>query len=191
MNSRDKILNALRNQRNGAAASATEFPRSLQNTTKQFRTVLTNIGGIVVDVTSYSDINHYVVANFSASQRIVTTRTELSSHEVIVNFRGDPHLLETIDLAILPGHFGVAENGAVWITNELMGDRALPFICQHLALVIAKKNIVPTLHEAYDRINTGYAFGTFIAGPSKTADIEQSLVLGAHGPKSLTVFLMD
>ena len=48
------------------------------------------------------------------------------------------------------------------------------------------------MHEAYDLIgDKDYGFATFIAGPSKTADIEQSLVLGAHGPKTMTVFLLD
>jgi L-lactate dehydrogenase complex protein LldG len=86
----------------------------------------------------------------------------------------------------------VAENGAVWVTEELMGDRALPFICEHLVLVIERPAIYPTLHEAYAQIgNADYNFATFVAGPSKTADIEQSLVLGAHGPKSLTLFLKE
>ena len=103
-----------------------------------------------------------------------------------------PHAFENVDLAILKGHFGVAENGAVWITDKLMGDRSIPFISQHLALVINKQDIVPTLQEAYERIDYDpYEYGTVIAGPSKTADIEQSLVLGAHGPKSLIVFLMS
>ncbi|MNW08326.1 Lactate utilization protein C [compost metagenome] len=47
------------------------------------------------------------------------------------------------------------------------------------------------MHEAYQKIaDSVYGFGTFIAGPSKTADIEQSLVLGAHGPKNMTVFIL-
>ena len=67
----------------------------------------------------------------------------------------------------------------------------LPFICQHLVAVIDAQNIVATMQVAYDRIaGTQYGFGTFIAGPSKTADIEQSLVLGAHGPKTMTVFIL-
>jgi L-lactate dehydrogenase complex protein LldG len=57
--------------------------------------------------------------------------------------------------------------------------------------VITPDAIVPTLHEAYEKISdNAYGFGVFIAGPSKTADIEQSLVLGAHGPKTMTVFIL-
>jgi L-lactate dehydrogenase complex protein LldG len=99
--------------------------------------------------------------------------------------------LENVQLAILTGAFAVAENGAVWITSDAMGDRALPFICEHLALIVRRSNIVDTMRQAYERIGaSAHDFGTFIAGPSKTADIEQSLVLGAHGPKSLTLFLV-
>jgi len=110
----------------------------------------------------------------------------------VVGWYDDPHGLENVELAILEAHFGVAENGACWITEDRMIERALPFIAQNLALVIHKKDIVLHMHEAYQRIaDAGYGFGTFIAGPSKTADIEQSLVLGAHGPRSMTVFLID
>ena len=86
----------------------------------------------------------------------------------------------------------MAENSAVWIQEAQIGLRVLPFICQHLALVISQKDIVPSMHEAYARIGeASYGYGVFIAGPSKTADLEQSLVLGAHGPHSLTIFIID
>ncbi len=85
----------------------------------------------------------------------------------------------------------VAENGAIWITDNQVSQRVLPFITQHLAVIINSKNIVATMHDAYDVIASAeYGFATFIAGPSKTADIEQSLVLGAHGPKTMTVFIV-
>lgn len=71
-----------------------------------------------------------------------------------------------------------------------MGERILPFVCQHLAIVLDSKDLVGNMHEAYGKIKPGsIGFGVFIAGPSKTADIEQSLVIGAHGPRSLTIFL--
>ena len=79
----------------------------------------------------------------------------------------------------------------MWLTEEVMGQRIIPYICQHLAVIVNAENIVPTLHEAYEKIGAGdYGFGAFISGPSKTADIEQALVLGAHGPLTMTVFIL-
>jgi len=73
-----------------------------------------------------------------------------------------------------------------------MGQRVLPFITQHLAVIVNAKNIVATMHDAYSSIGvTTQGFGAFIAGPSKTADIEQSLVIGAHGPRSMSLFLLS
>lgn len=103
----------------------------------------------------------------------------------------DPHELKDLDLAIVTGQFGVAENGAIWLTDENMGLRALPFISEHLVIVLEKKSLLANMHEAYKKIGlTHSGFGLFIAGPSKTADIEQSLVIGAHGAKSLRVILV-
>jgi L-lactate dehydrogenase complex protein LldG len=72
-----------------------------------------------------------------------------------------------------------------------MGNRILPFSTEQLIIVIEAKNIVNNMHDAYAAIDiqeNGY--GVFIAGPSKTADIEQSLVIGAHGPTDLIVFII-
>ena len=97
----------------------------------------------------------------------------------------DAHDLKNIDLAIVKGNFVVAENGAIWMKNEKNRHRALYFIAQNIVIVIDEKELLNNMHEAYEKIsfeNIGY--GVFISGPSKTADIEQSLVIGAHGPKS-------
>lgn len=103
----------------------------------------------------------------------------------------DPHDLAHLELAILDGQFGVAENGAIWLDDADLSRRALPFITEHLILTLPKNKIFYTLHEAYDHLGETHAgFGVFIAGPSKTADIEQSLVIGAHGAKSLHVVLI-
>jgi L-lactate dehydrogenase complex protein LldG len=72
-----------------------------------------------------------------------------------------------------------------------MGQRVLPYIAQHLAVIVREDSIVSTMHDAYAKIaSEDYGFGGFIGGPSKTADIEQALVLGAHGPLSMTVYLI-
>jgi L-lactate dehydrogenase complex protein LldG len=126
------------------------------------------------------------------SKRIVTTIAELNDIAEPVPGDIDPHSFENVELAIIRAHFVVAENGASWFTEEVMGQRILPYICQHLAVIVHEKDIVPKLHEAYERIGTGdYGFGGFIGGPSKTADIEQALVLGAHGPLSMKIFIIQ
>lgn len=96
------------------------------------------------------------------------------------------------DLLIVESGLGVAENGAVWITDETAGPRALPFLCREIAVILPSSRILPTMHDAYRELGTGpIHWGLFIGAPSKTADIEQSLVIGAHGPEALTLFLMD
>jgi L-lactate dehydrogenase complex protein LldG len=103
----------------------------------------------------------------------------------------DPHALEGIGLAVLRGAFAVAENGAVWLPTAGLRHRGVFVVAEHLALVVAAQDVVHDMHQAYARISfPGAGFGTFVAGPSKTADIEQALVIGAHGPRSSTLFLV-
>ncbi len=99
--------------------------------------------------------------------------------------------LEALDTCYLRAELGVAENGAMWISEKQMSNRLLPFICQHLVIVLNPVNLVNNMHEAYRQIDAvANGFGVFIAGPSKTADIEQNLVIGAHGARSLRVYLL-
>ncbi|MBP6023366.1 LutC/YkgG family protein [Ferruginibacter sp.] len=157
----------------------------------QFVTVLNGIGGTVIEIQNTHEINEYVRKNFRSNKNYVTTLPELSEIKIL-DGNLDAHFLENIEVAVVKAIFGVAENGAVWLTEDEIKIRALPFICQHLAVVLHKKDIVNNMHEAYSFIaDSKYGFGVFIAGPSKTADIEQSLVLGAHGPKTMTVFVLN
>ncbi len=104
--------------------------------------------------------------------------------------RTDAHTLAGLDVLVCPGELGVAENGAVWLGESGMGPRAAPFLTQHLVLVLDRSAIVADMHAAYDALDVAReGYGVFVAGPSKTADIEQMLVIGAHGPRSLTVLL--
>ena len=195
MSSRENILAAVKaNQPERTVlpdVSAFETPTS--GSLQKFAEVLTTIGGKIAYVSGYDEIARIINSQYGNYVRIVTPLTELQELKPqdlkdIISI----HDLRDVEVAILKAHFGVAENGAVWITEHEMVRRVLPFVTQHLAVVIHAADVVPTMHHAYDRISsTTYGFGTFIAGPSKTADIEQSLVIGAHGPRSMTVFVIS
>jgi L-lactate dehydrogenase complex protein LldG len=169
------------------------FQQGFPDLLETFRTVATGIGGKVVEISSLDQIKRILDTENKSGGRIISTINELGEFAEINTFtQVKPHELEDVELAIIRGHFAVAENSAIWVTDELMGQRVVPYIAQHLAIVVNRKDIIAKMHEAYERIGSAqYEFGCFIAGPSKTADIEQSLVLGAHGPRSLLVFVLN
>jgi L-lactate dehydrogenase complex protein LldG len=133
--------------------------------------------------------------DFKAALEVVVARV-LTQEELEIQFPGrrryektmDGLSLAEVEVLEIDGEFGVAENGAIWLTEEALPHRVAPFICQHLVINVSK--IVPNMHAAYAELNKpNSSFGLFLAGPSKTADIEQSLVIGAHGARSLTVVI--
>lgn len=194
MSSRAEILNKIKESQPKLTA---ELPNLNVLGSEQFdvaemyKTVLKNIGGNPVEVTSYDEIIAFLKANYPLEKRIITTIPEFSEVALLDWKNEDPHSLKDVELTLIKAHFGVAENSALWVTDDILGQRVAPFITQYLAIIVNKTDLIPTMHQAYDRIgNQEYGFGTFIAGPSKTADIEQSLVLGAHGARGLVVFLM-
>jgi L-lactate dehydrogenase complex protein LldG len=162
-----------------------------QDIVQKYCDIFTGIGGKVFLVDDIATVKVIINEHFDITKRIVTTLPELGDTAELYSATVDPHTFDDVELAVIKAQLAVAENGAVWLTEQLMGQRILPYICQHLAVVVSAENIVPTLHEAYIQIGMGqYGFGAFIGGPSKTADIEQALVMGAHGPITMTVFVL-
>lgn len=99
--------------------------------------------------------------------------------------------LDKLELVILDAQFGIAENGAVWISERNIFHCVIPFITLHLVLILNEEQIIENMHEAYERLSSfDEGYGVFISGPSKTADIEQSLVIGAQGPLSTNIILI-
>jgi len=187
MDSRKTILNAIRR----AQPPLNEHPghRLMEfagnNCVEIFQEVLAGVGGKTYVVSDVNEIDKIIGEIFPDIKRTVYA----SAQPGIIK---DGHSCNDVDLFIFESRMAVAENGAVWITDKDLPLRVLPFIAQHLAVMISKDAIVDTMHHAYEFIEgEEYGYGCFIAGPSKTADIEQSLVLGAHGALSMTAFLLD
>lgn len=145
----------------------------------------------VIMVKDMPELLTMVTAMYSDMTNKATTIPELLPFADFSLSVSDPHELETVEMAVLRAEFGVAENGAVWISDRYLQHRVLPFITQNLAFVIPANSLVKNMHDAYKRLTDTTGWGCFIAGPSKTADIEQSLVIGAHGSRSLVVFLVE
>lgn len=159
----------------------------------QFSSVLEMIGGKCVPVNCEADIAGELAAlpQFATAKQTISLVPDAVTGTVSMDQISDPHQLADIDFAILPGQIAVAENAAVWVSEAQVRHRVIYFLCQHLALVVRDRDLVHNLHQAYERLSVDATpYGGFIAGPSKTADIEQSLVIGAHGPRSMTVFIV-
>jgi L-lactate dehydrogenase complex protein LldG len=194
-NPRDQILASLRNTR----IPETPLPSldgqwlTFDDRRRQFESVLAAVGGKLVALADVTQVNNALedLPVYREAERVCSVVPGVVKANVDVESIEDPHDLEDVDFFVGEGQFGVAENAAVWLTAQTMQLRTLFFICQHMALVLRADQIVDNMHQAYDRLEFGSnEFGLFLSGPSKTADIEQSLVIGAHGARSLTVFLV-
>jgi L-lactate dehydrogenase complex protein LldG len=193
MSSRSTILNAVRQ------AQPTELPLpdltklgvggQMEGTLTHFIAMLDFIGARVVRSAKLEDAATWLRENIPTDAKIASTIPALPGN-VDLTAIVDPHDLEGTYTAIFPSRFGVCENGAVWVEETDLGHRVLPMIAEHLFIVVKADQIVTDMHAAYARVGQiGSGFGLFLAGPSKTADIEQCLVIGAHGARGATVFI--
>jgi L-lactate dehydrogenase complex protein LldG len=193
MNTREKILETVRKNQPPPTSlpDLSIFKGIGSDLVREYSDTFISIGGNALVVDDIHAVVPLIRERFDISKRVITTLPELSNSFELYSATADPHTFEDVEVAIINGELAVAENGAVWFPEQLIGQRIIPFICQHLVALVRAGTIVSTLHEAYAKIGQGhYGFGAFIGGPSKTADIEQALVMGAHGPISMTVFII-
>jgi len=187
MSSREAILKAIKAAKPHNSESALPEVNILHTTYEdldaKFATTLASVGGNAVHLENKQAVEAYIKEHYKDASVIVSTVDGLHVNTKALNATDDPHTLKDVDLAIIKGEFAVAENGAVWVKEADARHRALYFIAQKLMIVVPKGEVVHSMHEAYTRVSFGAkdVFGLFISGPSKTADIEQSLVIGAHG----------
>jgi L-lactate dehydrogenase complex protein LldG len=107
----------------------------------------------------------------------------------------DKNALEACEAGVTECECLVAQTGSVCVTTRSSGGRALSVLPPHHIVLASRSQLLPDLTAAYELLAQKYAenypsFISFITGPSRTGDIERILVLGAHGPKKLTVLLV-
>ncbi len=158
----------------------------------QFITMTESVGGHVIEVKEGQNVNDIIKGLFPDAKEIASNLPEITIATRNPDTVGRARDLNGTDVGIIRGKFGVAENACIWIPQS-MKEKAVCFISENLIILLPKNQIVNNMHEAYKRIEfdeTYDGYGTFISGPSKTADIAQVLVMGAQAARSATILLM-
>lgn len=187
------------------------FKKLRDNTTRQFDMPLVNVKGIQYKDTyaQFKAMCQQMGANVAEANKTddldqllrnlyPEARTFASNLPFIHLATKNPDTVEEAaelngtDVGIVMGQTGVAENGCIWIP-QTMKEKAIMFISEYLVIFIDRQDIVDNMHQAYARIKMDprYNFGSFISGPSKTADIEQALVMGAQAARGVTVVILQ
>lgn len=156
---------------------------------KQFIEMSKTVGGKVIEVKATDDLNA-VIRKAYPDAKVFSSNVKGIQADLNPDTVATAADLNGTDVGIIQGEMGVAENGCIWVP-QTMKERAIYFISEELVILLDKKNIVNNMHEAYKRVEmNNYGYGVFISGPSKTADIEQALVMGAQAARGVTVILI-
>jgi L-lactate dehydrogenase complex protein LldG len=156
----------------------------------EFEQLLQQAGGAAYDVSTVAEAEAKLMALHPGARVVCSAVPEIAGTRRVGKVR-DPHELADVDVGVIRAQFGVAETGAIWLTQEDLVVNALAVLSQHLIVLLDPQQIVSDMHEAYRRVRLDEtAFGCFMMGPSATADVEATLVHGAQGARSLNIFFL-
>ena len=159
------------------------------DTVAQFIAMSQAVGANVVEAAPGDKLDDIIRKAYPDAKVVASNLPEVKIATLNPDTVADAQALNGTDVGVVSGQIGVAENGCVWIPQS-MKQKAVCFICEYLVIVLPKSGIVNNMHEAYARIEMpATGLGTFISGPSKTADIEQALVMGAQAARGVTVVI--
>ena len=164
-------------------------PLTFSDPLVQFEKIMKVVGGNCVVLEKGQDVNEVIRNVFPDAKSIASNLPEVTCATVNPDTLDDPRELNGTDVGVIRGDFGILENGMVWI-NQRTRYKALFFISLSLVILLDRNRLVNNMHEVYKQpAFDDFGYGCFISGPSKTADIEQALVIGAHGARAVTVIL--
>jgi L-lactate dehydrogenase complex protein LldG len=166
------------------------FPDEGEPILPYFRKQLEAMGGRSFEAADAAAARAKVAELFPAAKVVCSAVPEVPGTRRVEDVR-DPHALNDVDVGVVRSPLGVAEAGAVWLTQQELVVNALGVLSQHLVVLLDPAAIVDTMHDAYGRLDlTASPYGLFMAGPSATGDIEGVIIHGAQGARSLTVLLL-
>ena len=149
-----------------------------------FRRQLDAMGGRSFEVADAAAARAKVAELFPHASVVCSAVPEVPGTREIADVR-DPHELNDVDVGVVRSPLGVAEAGAVWLTQTELVVDALGVLSQHLVVLLDQAAIVETMHDAYEQIDIAASpYGVFLAGPSATGDIEGVIIHGAQGKRA-------
>ena len=161
-----------------------------QDVVQQFIDMSRNVGSEVIEAKADDDINELIRKAYPVAE-VLASNVDGVKADINPDIVSEAQDLNGPDVGIIEGDIAVAENGCVWVP-QTMKERVVCFISENLVILVHRDKIVNNMHEAYKKIHmTDYGYGCFISGPSKTADIEQALVMGAQAARGVTVIIID
>ena len=170
-------------------------PITYADPVEEFKTKTTTTAGAkLIELDDEANLNQAIREAYPEA-RIIASNLPGVEADLNPDTVGSAQELMKVDVGVVEGRIGVAENACIWIPQQ-MKEKAICFASEQLVIVLHRQDIVNNMHEAYERIAQSqeffqqYKFGTFISGPSKTADIESALVYGAQAARGVTVILI-
>jgi L-lactate dehydrogenase complex protein LldG len=193
-NSRTQILSAIRASIPREPVERPQVPvfrRADAHLKSTFEKHLQEAGGVAHEIGNPTEAQAKLASLHPTAQVICSAVPEIPGTRRAENIR-DAHELADVDVGVVRAQFGVAESGAVWLTQEDLVVNSLGFLSQHLVVLLDPEQIVADMHEAFARVRLDQtAYGCFMMGPSATGDIEATLVHGAQGARSLNLFFLQ
>ena len=198
MSTKEDILSRLR-QNTRETYDLPDFgsikPITYADPVEEFKTKTTTTAGAkLIELDDEANLNE-VIREAYPDAKIIASNLPGVEADLNPDAVGSAQELMKVDVGVVEGRIGVAENACIWIPQQ-MKEKAICFASEQLVIVLHRQDIVNNMHEAYERIEQSqeffqkYPFGTFISGPSKTADIESALVYGAQAARGVTVVLI-
>lgn len=142
---------------------------------------------VISDVHSIDLLEQFLRVLAEVGGRGIVCTDAQTSDSLIADIAAEVGADAPANVLVVPGRFAVAENGAVYVDATDLAARADIVRAEHVVLVVPRGALVRSMHEAVRLMPANSTCGWFLSGPSKTADIEQSLVIGAQGARTLHV----
>jgi L-lactate dehydrogenase complex protein LldG len=197
---RGLVHSRLRNPQASVIPERAKKPRA--ELIKLFQAMLEKAGGKVIRVRSLKGLPEAIVAALSEGN--LPLRVRAGDDAIFEGLRGEPALLEVLagcadpaDAVGLSHAFAAAaETGTLFLSSGPDNPSTLNFLPENHFVIIQAGEIAGSYEECWVKLRSTQGAGrlprtvNLISGPSRTADIEQTIVMGAHGPKKLAVFLI-